>query len=141
MAEHQIVDLAVAGSNPASHPIPLLLNSSALGCFRDFGPSPLVNMPGPERVVTCGDSARQRSTKMTMRHVSLGKLEVTRLGLGTMGMSAYYTGAGTDDSESVRTIQRALDLGIDFIDTAEVYGPYTNEQLVGKALVGRRDQV
>jgi aryl-alcohol dehydrogenase-like predicted oxidoreductase len=58
-----------------------------------------------------------------------------------MGMSAYYTGAGTDDSESVRTIQRALDLGIDFIDTAEVYGPYTNEQLVGRALAGRRDQV
>jgi aryl-alcohol dehydrogenase-like predicted oxidoreductase len=78
---------------------------------------------------------------MTMRHVSLGKLEVSRLGLGTMGMSAYYTGAGTDDSESVRTIQRALDLGIDFIDTAEVYGPYTNEQLVGRALGGRRDQV
>ena len=78
---------------------------------------------------------------MTMRHVSLGKLEVSRLGLGTMGMSAYYTGAGTDDSESVRTIQRALDLGIAFIDTAEVYGPYTNEQLVGRALAGRRDQV
>jgi aryl-alcohol dehydrogenase-like predicted oxidoreductase len=78
---------------------------------------------------------------MTMRHVSLGKLKVSRLGLGTMGMSAYYTGAGTDDSESVRTVQRALDLGIDFIDTAEVYGPYTNEQLVGRALAGRRDQV
>jgi aryl-alcohol dehydrogenase-like predicted oxidoreductase len=76
-----------------------------------------------------------------MRHVSLGKLEVSRLGLGTMGMSAYYTGAGTDDSESVRTIERALDLGIDFIDTAEVYGPYTNEELVGRALAGRRDQV
>jgi len=78
---------------------------------------------------------------MTMRHVSLGKLEVSRLGLGTMGMSAYYTGAGTDDSESIHTIQRAVDLGIDFIDTAEVYGPYTNEQLVGRALAGRRDQV
>jgi aryl-alcohol dehydrogenase-like predicted oxidoreductase len=78
---------------------------------------------------------------MTMRHVSLGKLEASRLGLGTMGMSAYYTGAGTDDSESIRTIQRALDLGIDFIDTAEVYGPYTNEQLVGRAIAGRRDQV
>ncbi|HET6311710.1 MAG TPA: aldo/keto reductase [Candidatus Nitrosotalea sp.] len=76
-----------------------------------------------------------------MRHVSLGKLEVSRLGLGTMGMSAYYTGAGTDDSESIHTIQRAVDLGIDFIDTAEVYGPYTNEQLVGRALAGRRDQV
>jgi aryl-alcohol dehydrogenase-like predicted oxidoreductase len=76
-----------------------------------------------------------------MRHISLGKLEVSRIGLGTMGMSAYYTGAGSDDAESIRTIHRALDLGINFIDTAEVYGPYANEELVGRALVGRRDEV
>jgi aryl-alcohol dehydrogenase-like predicted oxidoreductase len=76
-----------------------------------------------------------------MRHVSLGKLDVSRIGLGTMGMSAYYTGAGSDDAESIRTIHRALDLGINFIDTAEVYGPYINEELVGRALVGRRSQV
>jgi aryl-alcohol dehydrogenase-like predicted oxidoreductase len=76
-----------------------------------------------------------------MRHVSLGKLEVSRIGLGTMGMSAYYTGAGSDDAESIRTIQRALDLGITFIDTAEVYGPYSNEELVGRALAGRRHEV
>jgi len=74
-----------------------------------------------------------------MNHVSLGKLDVSRIGLGTMGMSAYYTGAGSDDAESIRTIHRALDLGINFIDTAEVYGPYTNEELVGRALAGRRD--
>jgi aryl-alcohol dehydrogenase-like predicted oxidoreductase len=78
---------------------------------------------------------------MTMRRVSLGKLEVSRIGLGTMGMSAYYTGAGSDDAESIRTIRRALDLGINFIDTAEVYGPYANEELVGRALAGRRDEV
>ena len=76
-----------------------------------------------------------------MRHVSLGKLDVSRIGLGTMGMSAYYTGAGSDDDESIRTIQRALDLGINFIDAAELYGPYTNETLVGRALAGRRDRV
>jgi aryl-alcohol dehydrogenase-like predicted oxidoreductase len=76
-----------------------------------------------------------------MRHVSLGKLEVSRIGLGTMGMSAYYTGAGSDDSESIRTIQRAMDLGINFIDTAEVYGPYINEELVRRALAGRRNEV
>jgi aryl-alcohol dehydrogenase-like predicted oxidoreductase len=57
-----------------------------------------------------------------------------------MGMSAYYAGAGLDDPESVRTIRRALDLGITFIDTAEVYGPYANEQLVG-AIARRRDEV
>ena len=76
-----------------------------------------------------------------MKHVYIGSLEVSRLGLGTMGMSAYYTGASTDDAESIRTIRRALDLGITFIDTAEVYGPYRNEEIVGRAIAGRRDQV
>src|SRR3979411_1950955 len=76
-----------------------------------------------------------------MRHTKLRELEVSRMGLGTRGMSAYYTGGGSDDAESVRTIHRALDLGINFIDTAEVYGPYVNEELVGRALAGRRDEV
>ena len=77
-----------------------------------------------------------------MKHVSLGgDLDVSRLGLGCMGMSGVYTGAGTDDAESIRTIRRALDLGVTFIDTAEVYGPYTNEELVGRAVAGRRDEV
>jgi aryl-alcohol dehydrogenase-like predicted oxidoreductase len=76
-----------------------------------------------------------------MQHVSLGRLDVSRLGLGCMGMSAYYTGARVDDTESIRTIHRALDLGITLLDTAEVYGPYTNEELVGRAIAGRRDQV
>ena len=76
-----------------------------------------------------------------MRHVLLGNLEVSRIGLGAMGMSAYYTGAGSDDAESVRTIQRALDLGITLVDTAEVYGPFVNEELVGRALAGHRNQV
>jgi aryl-alcohol dehydrogenase-like predicted oxidoreductase len=76
-----------------------------------------------------------------MRHTKLGDLEVSRLGLGCMGMSAYYTGAGADEAESIRTIHRALDLGITFIDTAEVYGPYTNEELVGRALAGSREGV
>ncbi|TDE30908.1 aldo/keto reductase [Nonomuraea mesophila] len=76
-----------------------------------------------------------------MKRILLGDLEVSRIGLGTMGMSYAYTGAGTDDAESVRTIHRALDLGVTFLDTAEFYGPYTNEELVGRALKGRRDQV
>ncbi|MFC4585705.1 aldo/keto reductase [Sphaerisporangium corydalis] len=76
-----------------------------------------------------------------MKHVRLGDLEVGRIGLGTMGMSFAYTGAGSDDAESIRTIHRALDLGVTLIDTAEVYGPYTNEELVGRALKDRRDQV
>jgi aryl-alcohol dehydrogenase-like predicted oxidoreductase len=76
-----------------------------------------------------------------MEHVKLGGLDVARIGLGTMGMSFAYTGAGSDDDESIRTIHRALDLGVTLIDTAEVYGPYANEELVGRALKGRRDQV
>jgi aryl-alcohol dehydrogenase-like predicted oxidoreductase len=76
-----------------------------------------------------------------MKHAKLRDLEVSRIGLGAMGMSFGYTGAGTDDDESIRTIHRALELGVTFIDTAEIYGPYTNEELVGRALKGRRDGV
>ncbi|MEV4716124.1 aldo/keto reductase [Micromonospora noduli] len=76
-----------------------------------------------------------------MRTVKLGQLEVARIGLGAMGMSHGYSGAGSDDAESIRTIHRALELGVTLIDTAEIYGPYVNEKLVGRALQGRRDQV
>jgi aryl-alcohol dehydrogenase-like predicted oxidoreductase len=76
-----------------------------------------------------------------MKHIKLGDLDVARIGLGGMGMSFAYTGAGTDDAESIRTIHRAIDLGVTLIDTAEIYGPYTNEALFGQALKGRRDEV
>ena len=75
-----------------------------------------------------------------MKLVKLRDLEVSRIGLGAMGMSDGYTGAGSDDAESIRTIHRALELGVTLIDTAEIYGPYINEELVGRALKGRRDQ-
>jgi aryl-alcohol dehydrogenase-like predicted oxidoreductase len=76
-----------------------------------------------------------------MKHIKLGDLDVSRIGLGTMGMSAAYTGAGTDDAESIRTIHRALELGVTLIDTAETYGPFTNEELLGRALKSHRDEV
>jgi aryl-alcohol dehydrogenase-like predicted oxidoreductase len=76
-----------------------------------------------------------------MKHISLGGLDVSRLGLGTMAMSGYYLDPSSSDAESIRTIQRALDLGVTHIDTAEIYGPYANEELVGRALEGRRDDV
>src|SRR4249920_1193066 len=76
-----------------------------------------------------------------MKNAKLRELNVGRIGLGAMGMSAAYTGAGADDAESIRTIHRALDLGVTLIDTAEIYGPYINEELVGRAIKGRRDEV
>jgi aryl-alcohol dehydrogenase-like predicted oxidoreductase len=76
-----------------------------------------------------------------MKHATLADLDVGRIGLGAMGMSTAFTGAGKDDAESIRTIHRALDLGVTLLDTAEIYGPFTNEELVGEAIKGRRDQV
>jgi aryl-alcohol dehydrogenase-like predicted oxidoreductase len=76
-----------------------------------------------------------------MKQAHLADLQVGRIGLGAMGMSAAYALGGFDDAESIRTIHRALDLGVTLIDTAEVYGPYINEELLARALQGRRDQV
>ena len=76
-----------------------------------------------------------------MKYTQLRDLTVSRIGLGCMGMSHLYTGHSRDDDASIRTIHRALDLGVTHLDTAELYGPFTNEVLVGRAIVGRRDSV
>jgi len=76
---------------------------------------------------------------MKKRTLGRQKLEVSALGLGCMGMSEFY--GATDDAESIATIHRAVDLGITLLDTADAYGPFTNEALVGRALEGRRDRV
>ena len=76
-----------------------------------------------------------------MQHISIGELDVSRIGLGTMAMSGYYLDPDSSEAESIRTIHRALDLGVTHIDTAEIYGPYANEELVGRAIKDRRDDV
>ncbi|MDW5593458.1 aldo/keto reductase [Conexibacter stalactiti] len=76
-----------------------------------------------------------------MKHVSLNGLEVSRLGLGTMAMSGLYLDPASSEAESIRTIHRALDLGVTHLDTAEIYGPFANEELVARAINGRRDEV
>src|SRR5436305_13737698 len=73
-----------------------------------------------------------------MKTRRLGALEVSALGLGCMGMSAFY--GATDENEAIATIHRALELGVNFLDTAQLYGPLTNEELVGRAINGRRDE-
>src|ERR1700690_845832 len=76
---------------------------------------------------------------MQMRQLGRNGPRVSALGLGCMGMSEFY--AGRDEAESIATIHRALDLGVTLLDTADIYGPFTNEELVGRAIEGRRSDV
>src|SRR5881296_2080153 len=76
---------------------------------------------------------------METRTLGTPGLTVSALGLGCMGMSEFY--GARDDNEAIATIERALELGVTFLDTADMYGPHTNERLVGRAIAGRREEV
>src|SRR3954451_14727437 len=76
-----------------------------------------------------------------MKHITIGGLDVSRIGLGAMSMSGYYNIGEGSEAESIRVIHRALDLGVTHLDTAEIYGPFHNEELVGRAIKGRRNRV
>jgi aryl-alcohol dehydrogenase-like predicted oxidoreductase len=87
------------------------------------------------------------TTPRTLSTRTLGSVEngtalaVSALGLGCMGMSAFYTTDSATETDSIATIHRALDLGVTLLDTADMYGPFTNERLVGRAIADRRDEV
>src|SRR3954462_2386571 len=102
-------------------------------------------MPGPPAPAVRLLSWRTNTdhyVRRLMRHAPLGDLAVSRIGLGAMTMAGTYTtGGGLDDQESIRTIRRAIELGVTHIDTAEIYGPFHSEEVVGNAIAGHRDQV
>src|SRR5262250_188133 len=96
------------------------------------------NVHGRANQISTTKSSRMEADPMNRRQLGRTNLRVANIGLGCMGMSDFY--GPRDDVQSVATIHRALDLGVNFLDTSDAYGPHKNEELVGRAIRGRRDQ-
>src|SRR5882724_12185294 len=99
----------------------------------------LRHLAPPRERPSFGRAAAWYASAMKTRKLGRSGLEVGAIGLGCMGMSEFY--GSRDDDESIATIHRALELGVTLLDTSDMYGPHTNELLVGQAIAGRRDQV
>jgi aryl-alcohol dehydrogenase-like predicted oxidoreductase len=136
------IDAGYEAKYPGSAAVPIMQGPGPKSATVRISPRCVRQRPSRKSGAVGRTSRHNDVWSYPMKHISLGGLDVSRIGLGAMTMAGTYTsGGGLDDDESIRTIHRALDLGVTHIDTAEIYGPFHSEEIVGKSIKGRRDEV